>query len=145
MFSLWRDGCVEGRRLGSFENCLSARLSRNKDAGLAEPWRVSPNTLDYPRQLPFAYFGSCLLSSHSIVMAALNYRPLLKDLGWGPVQSCLPSLGYSRQERASEGRGGAVLPICLTKTHKGLISSSHKQDVACRAAPRPNRPRWGSD
>lgn len=37
---------MEGWRLGSFENCLSARLSRNKDAGLAEPLKVSPNTYD---------------------------------------------------------------------------------------------------
>ena len=44
MFSRWRDGCVEGRWLGSLENCLSARLSHNEDAGLAEPYEASPNS-----------------------------------------------------------------------------------------------------
>lgn len=51
MFSLWRDGCEEGRRLGSFENCLSARLSRNKDVGVAEPLNVNPNTCMLHAQL----------------------------------------------------------------------------------------------
>ena len=108
MFSLWRDGCEEGRRLGSFENCLSARLSRNKDVGLAEPLNVSPNIrlpLDSPtpvcpltRRLLLVSHGMASAIATAAAMAMLDPRA---GVGRRGRQSCLP--GADKAGRSEVG------------------------------------------